>query len=93
MTAEGRRAGEAIASSAPELARRCARALTWLDPDNELPLTMRHGASPTEKIALAIATVIVSAITGADRRERARMARLLDAILAEAVRVRRVRAA
>ena len=73
--------------TAPEMARRCSQALAWLDPDDPLPLTMRRGESATERITLALATLLTSVFTGAGRQDRSRVAGLLRAVLSEAARI------
>jgi hypothetical protein len=72
-----------------ELQQRALHALEWLAVDAVLPVRARAAETATERVALAIASLIVDAFTRATRPDRSRIAGLLNPILEEAERLGR----
>ncbi len=67
---------------------RAAQALQWLDPDVELPVSVRIAQDKTQAFALNLAVIIVNMLLAADRDERLRLTGLVQQVLREADRVR-----
>jgi hypothetical protein len=67
-----------------ELWLRASHAVGWLDRGNPLPIAARTAETATETVALSIAALVVACFTRAGRVDRARIANLLLAVVAEA---------